>query len=68
MRDLSTGWASASYILSGLLLWGGIGMLADRLAGTGPWFTVVGGLLGHCAGIYLVYLRTMAPRRDDHAS
>jgi F0F1-type ATP synthase assembly protein I len=65
-RDLSEGWSSASYILSGLLLWGGIGMLADRVLGTDPWLMVVGALLGHCAGIYLVWIRTF--RRPPDAS
>lgn len=54
---LGTGWAITSLILAGILAWGGLGYLVDRLAGTSRIFTAVGFVLGAAGGIYLVYLR-----------
>jgi ATP synthase protein I len=54
---MSTGWAISSYLLSGILVWGGVGILIDRLAGTPRVFTAIGMVLGAVLGIYLVYVR-----------
>lgn len=56
-KGLSAGWQVTAYLLAGLLTWGGIGYLVDRLAHTGRTFTALGMVLGAVAGIYLVYLR-----------
>jgi ATP synthase protein I len=61
---MSVGWAIVSYLLGALLVWGGVGYLIDRLAGTGKVFTAVGMILGTVLGIYLVYLRY---GREDEA-
>ena len=45
-------------------MWGGIGYLVDRLAGTSV-FVAVGIVLGAAAGIYIVYLRYGKRGRDD---
>jgi F0F1-type ATP synthase assembly protein I len=45
------------YMLSAILVWGGVGYLVDRLAGTGKAFTAVGMVVGAIAGTYLIYLR-----------
>jgi F0F1-type ATP synthase assembly protein I len=51
------GWSIVSYLLSGILVWGGVGWLLDRWLETEALFTVVG-ILGGCAlGIYLGYVR-----------
>ena len=44
-------------LIASVLLWAGLGWLADRWLGTPPWFLVIGGLIGNFAGLYLVYLR-----------
>lgn len=53
----STGFAISVYLLSALLVWGGIGYLVDRLAGTPDVFTALGMVVGAVAGTYLIYLR-----------
>jgi ATP synthase protein I len=57
-RDANPGdaWTVIAYLLSGLLLWGGIGVLLDRWLGT-PFFTLVGMLVGGVGAVYLVYIR-----------
>ena len=45
-------------LLSAIMLWTGIGWLADRWLGTSPWLLVVGGLIGNFAGLYLIWLRS----------
>ena len=57
---MGEGWAALSYIISGVVLWGGVGMLLDRMLGLYPVLTVIGALLGNFAGIYLIYLRFVA--------
>lgn len=52
-------------LMSAILLWTGIGWLADRWLGTGPWLLVVGGLIGNSAGIYLIWLRSARMEADE---
>lgn len=49
-------WSVLAYLITGLLVWGGAGMLLDRWLGT-ELFIVVGLLLGSASSIYLVYIR-----------
>ncbi len=58
-----TGWAATGTLLAGIVVWGAIGYLIDRLAGTGELFLAIGLIVGAAGGIYLVYLRY---GRDDH--
>jgi len=54
-------WSIVSYLLSGILVWGGVGWLLDRWIGSSPVFTVIG-ILGGCGlGIYLGYMRFTRP-------
>ena len=57
-RDANPGdaWTVIAYLLSGLILWGGVGVLADRWLGT-AFLTLVGMLIGGASALYLVYLR-----------
>lgn len=50
-----------------VVLWGGLGWLADRALGSSPWFTVVGALVGYAAGLYLVWLRSQRMDAEDAA-
>lgn len=50
------GWAVLCFLLTGILLYGGIGWALDRWLGTGV-FTPVGILGGAAAAMYLVYVR-----------
>ncbi len=49
-------WSIVGYLLSGLIIWGGIGWGFDQWFGTN-YFLLVGMLLGAGASIYLVWLR-----------
>jgi ATP synthase protein I len=55
-KDEGAYWSIFGYLLSGLLIWGGVGKLLDNWAGTGFFF--LGGLLvGISSAIYLVWVR-----------
>lgn len=54
---MGTGLAIASTMLAGMLVWGGIGFLVDRLVWSSRVFTAVGIVLGAAASGYIVYLR-----------
>jgi F0F1-type ATP synthase assembly protein I len=57
--------AAGGYLLSGLLIFGGIGLLLDRWLGTTA-MTPVGIVVGFLLGGWLVYLRVVrAPHVDD---
>lgn len=49
-------WTVIAYLLSGLILWGGAGLLLDRWLGT-SFLVLVGMLVGGVGAIYLVYIR-----------
>ncbi|MCA1727620.1 MAG: AtpZ/AtpI family protein [Actinobacteria bacterium] len=52
-------------LLSALLVWGGIGYLIDRLAGTPKVFTAIGMIVGAASGTYLIYLKHGRPQDPD---
>lgn len=54
---MATGWAITSTLLAGMLVWGGIGFLVDRLVWSSRVFTAIGVVLGAAGATYLVYLR-----------
>lgn len=54
---MGTGLAIASTMLAGMLVWGGLGYLVDRLVWSSRVFTAFGIILGAAAGGYIVYLR-----------
>ena len=56
-------WAVTGTLLAGILVWGGIGYLIDRLADSGQLFMAIGMVVGVSGGIYLVYVRY--GRNDD---
>jgi ATP synthase protein I len=58
--DPSDGWTVLSYLISGLLLWGGVGWLLDRWLGT-SFLLPTGLLVGITAALYLVYIRYGKP-------
>ena len=49
-------WTVIAYLLSGLILWGGAGLLLDRWLGT-TFFVLIGMLVGGGGALYLVYIR-----------
>ncbi|KGA10171.1 MAG: hypothetical protein GM44_4410 [actinobacterium acAMD-2] len=54
--DSEAAWGVVGYLVSGLLFWGGVGALSDRIFGTALLFPV-GLLIGAVLGLYLVWVR-----------
>lgn len=49
-------WSVVSYLVGGMLVWGGVGWLLDRWLGTSALFPI-GVLLGVGVGLYVVVVR-----------
>lgn len=54
---MGVGWVITSTMLAGVLVWGGAGLLLDRLVGTTHVFLAIGMVVGAVASTYIVYLR-----------
>jgi ATP synthase protein I len=65
---MGTGWSITSTLLAGMLVWGAIGYLIDRLVGTVHIFTGIGFVVGAAGGIYIVYLRYGRGERDGEGT
>lgn len=50
-------WTVLAYLLTGPLLYGGLGWLADRWLGTEPIFVLVGIVGGMALALYVVWVR-----------
>jgi len=50
-------WSIIGTLLAGRAVWGGIGFLVDRLAGTHGVFLSIGLIVGAVGGVYLVVVR-----------
>jgi ATP synthase protein I len=61
-RGAGAAWSVMGTLLSGILAWGGLGYLIDRLVGFHWLFLPIGMVVGVGTAIYLVYLRY---GRDD---
>jgi F0F1-type ATP synthase assembly protein I len=67
-RRRDSGWQSAAEawtvlgtLFSGLLVWGGLGLVADLLLGPRWLFLPIGMVVGMGTSIYIVYLRYGRP-------
>ncbi len=49
-------WTVLAYLLTGLILWGGGGLLLDQWLGT-SFLVLIGMLVGGASALYLVYIR-----------
>jgi F0F1-type ATP synthase assembly protein I len=49
-------WSAPSYLLSGMVIWGGLGWLLSKWTGW-EFFLPIGLILGVSLAIYLVYLK-----------
>ena len=49
-------WGIVSYLLAGLITFGGLGLLLDHLLGT-SWLVLVGLLAGAALAFYLIWFR-----------
>jgi ATP synthase protein I len=62
--NVGTGWTAISILLGGLLAWGGIGYLLDRLFGFRALFLPIGLLVGAVGGAWLVIIRYARDQKD----
>nr|WP_308285788.1 AtpZ/AtpI family protein [Actinoplanes hulinensis] len=51
------GMTAVSYLIAGIIVWGGIGWLVDHYAGTEGIFAGIGAVLGVAGGVYLIVRR-----------
>jgi F0F1-type ATP synthase assembly protein I len=51
------GWTAISYLIGGMLVWGGVGWLIDRWIHSGGIATAIGVVLGAAGGVYLIVRR-----------
>jgi ATP synthase protein I len=58
--DMGMGMTALSYLLGGMLVWGGIGWLVDHWVGTRGIFAGIGAVIGVGGGIYLIARRVGA--------
>ena len=61
------GWSVLSYLLTGILLWGGLGWLGDEVLGT-SFLLPVGLVLGFALAIYTIYVRFGRETASSHAA
>ncbi len=55
--DSGAGMTALSYLIAGILSWGGIGWLVDHWVGTRGIFAGIGAVLGMAGGVYLIVRR-----------
>ncbi|MEU4687680.1 hypothetical protein [Actinoplanes sp. NPDC023714] len=55
--DTGVGMTAVSYLIAGMLVWGGIGWLVDHFVGTKGIFAGIGAVLGVAGGVYLIVRR-----------
>jgi ATP synthase protein I len=56
-QDAGAGWLAISYLIGGMLVWGGIGWLVDHWIGTKGIAMGIGAVIGGAAGVYLIVRR-----------
>ena len=54
--DANIAWAIMGSLLSGIVVWGGVGYLLDRVLGT-SFIVLIGVLVGVFASLYLVFVK-----------
>jgi len=63
-RGEAEAWTVLARLISGPLLYGGLGWLVDRWLGTEPWFVLVGILGGMALSLYVTWFRLSATDRQ----
>jgi ATP synthase protein I len=62
--NVGAGWTAITILLGGLLAWGGIGYLLDRLFGFRALFLPIGLIVGAIGGTWLVIIRYARDQND----
>lgn len=60
-NDANAAWAITGTLLSGIVVWGGVGFLLGRWLGA-PFLGLIGILVGVFAALYLVYVKYGKPQ------
>ena len=55
--DTGMGMTALAYLISGMVIWGGIGLLVDHWVGTKGIFAGIGAVVGIGGGVYLIVRR-----------
>ena len=55
--DTGMGMTAVAYLITGMLVWGGIGLLVDHWVGTRGIFAGIGSIVGIGGGVYLIVRR-----------
>ncbi|MFC3739766.1 MULTISPECIES: AtpZ/AtpI family protein [Paractinoplanes] len=55
--DTGMGMTAVAYLIAGMLVWGGIGLLVDHWVGTKGIFAGIGAVVGIGGGVYLIVRR-----------
>jgi F0F1-type ATP synthase assembly protein I len=55
--NTNMGMTAVAYLISGMLVWGGIGWLVDHWVGTRGIFAGIGAVVGMAGGVYLIVRR-----------
>ena len=55
--DSGSGYRAISYLIGGMVVWGGIGWLVDNWLGTNGIAMGIGAVVGGAAGVYLIARR-----------
>jgi ATP synthase protein I len=56
-QGAEAGWLAISYLIGGMVVWGGIGWLVDHWLGTKGIAMGIGAVIGGAAGVYLIVRR-----------
>ncbi|MDY7086444.1 MAG: hypothetical protein SYR96_15190 [Actinomycetota bacterium] len=55
--DTGMGMTAVAYLISGMVVWGAIGLLVDHWVGTNGIFAGIGAVVGIGGGVYLIVRR-----------
>jgi len=55
--DTGMGMTAVAYLISGMVVWGAIGLLVDHWVGTKGIFAGIGSVVGMAGGVYLIVRR-----------
>ena len=55
--DTGMGMTAVAYLISGMVVWGAIGLLVDHWVGTEGIFAGIGAVVGIAGGVYLIVRR-----------
>ena len=61
-------WSITGYLISGMVIYGGVGWLVDRWVGTSNVFAPIGVIFGLAAGLFLTFRALAALEKQERES